>query len=76
MNALSDVTHPPGIAAPDGRTVDPRHRGLFSALSREMCRPLISLHAGFDLLLAGCEGPVSPIAAGADPDAAGPVQRT
>jgi signal transduction histidine kinase len=35
-------------------------RGLFSALSREICRPLISLCAGFDLLLAGCEGPVSP----------------
>jgi two-component system phosphate regulon sensor histidine kinase PhoR len=24
-----------------------------------MCRPLISLHAGFDLLLAGCDGPIS-----------------
>ncbi len=33
--------------------------GLFSALSRETCRPLISLRAGFDLLLAGCEGDVS-----------------
>jgi signal transduction histidine kinase len=38
---------------------DPDLRGIFSGLSREMCRPLISLRAGFDLLLAGCEGPIS-----------------
>jgi two-component system phosphate regulon sensor histidine kinase PhoR len=36
------------------------NRALFPVLSREICRPLISLCAGFDLLLAGCEGPVSP----------------
>jgi signal transduction histidine kinase len=36
------------------------NRALFPVLSREICRPLISLCAGFDLLLAGCEGPVPP----------------
>ncbi len=34
-------------------------QGLFSSLSREVCRPLISIRAGLDLLLAGCEGAVS-----------------
>jgi signal transduction histidine kinase len=33
--------------------------GLLSSLSRELCRPLISIRAGFDLLLAGCEGEIS-----------------
>jgi signal transduction histidine kinase len=33
--------------------------GLYSSLSREICRPLISIRAGFDLLLAGCEGDVN-----------------
>jgi signal transduction histidine kinase len=32
---------------------------LFPSLSRELCRPLISIRAGFDLLLAGCEGDLS-----------------
>jgi signal transduction histidine kinase len=36
------------------------NRALFPVLSREICRPLISLCAGLDLLLAGCEGPVPP----------------
>ncbi|HEY2154935.1 MAG TPA: HAMP domain-containing sensor histidine kinase [Isosphaeraceae bacterium] len=36
-----------------------RRRGLFSCLSRELCSPLISIRAGFDLLLAGCEGDIS-----------------
>ncbi len=36
-----------------------RSHALFSGLSQELCRPLISLRAGFDLLLAGSEGPVS-----------------
>jgi signal transduction histidine kinase len=34
-------------------------QNLFSSLSREVCRPLISIRAGFDLLLAGCEGDIS-----------------
>ena len=34
-------------------------RALFRGLSHELCRPLISLRAGFDLLLAGAEGPIS-----------------
>ncbi len=61
MNALADATAPAAMACDRGATADPIHRGLFSALSRELCRPLISLHAGFDLLLAGCEGPISSI---------------
>lgn len=35
------------------------HPRLFSGLSHEICRPLISLQVGCDLLLAGCEGPIS-----------------
>lgn len=60
MNALADATAPGPVASGQGMAVDPRHHGLFSALGREMCRPLISLHAGFDLLLAGCEGQIAP----------------
>ena len=60
MNALADATAPGPLAPGQGMTCDPRHHGLFSALSREICRPLISLHAGFDLLLAGCEGQIEP----------------
>jgi signal transduction histidine kinase len=60
MNAPGAATAPSPMASGPGMSVDPRHHGLFSALSREMCRPLISLHAGFDLLLAGCEGQIAP----------------
>ncbi len=60
MNVLSDATTTGPADGRPGWTADPRQRGLFSALSREMCRPLISLHAGFDLLLAGCEGQITP----------------
>lgn len=56
MNVLADALRPAPTAGEDPTAVDPRHRRLFSALSREICRPLISLHAGLDLLLAGCEG--------------------
>lgn len=59
MNALVDEAH----AAPMNPDISPTgsacHGGLFSALSREICNPLISLRAGFDLLLAGCEGPIT-----------------
>lgn len=59
MNA-SVESAPTETTTPDRPTSgDPGHRGLFAALSRELCRPLISLHAGFDLLLAGCEGPIA-----------------
>jgi signal transduction histidine kinase len=34
-------------------------RSLLSNLSHELCRPLISLRAGFDLLLADADGPIS-----------------
>jgi signal transduction histidine kinase len=60
MNALADATSHDSVDCDQARSVDPRQGGLFSALSREMCRPLISLHAGFDLLLAGCEGQITP----------------
>ncbi len=51
---------PPPAPADDGHGCGPGEvRGLYAGLSREMCNPLISLRAGFDLLLAGCEGPIS-----------------
>ena len=35
-------------------------RAILSNLSHELCRPLISLRAGFDLLLADAARPISP----------------
>lgn len=35
-------------------------RSILSSLSHELCRPLISLRAGFDLLLGDCSRPISP----------------
>ncbi len=58
MDGLLDTSAPPAA----GDRLKPRDfepRELFQKLSHEFCRPLISLRAGFDLLLAGCEGPIS-----------------
>src|SRR5947209_2752335 len=35
-------------------------RVILSNLSHELCRPLVSLRAGFDLLLGGAERPIAP----------------
>jgi signal transduction histidine kinase len=60
MKALADDIP----AAPIERGADSHDgacdRPVLSLLSREMCRPLISIRAGFDLLLAGCEGELTP----------------
>jgi two-component system phosphate regulon sensor histidine kinase PhoR len=59
MNALVDAAHQHPLGLEGSAGGGPAHRSLFASLSREMCGPLISLRAGFDLLLAGCEGPIS-----------------
>lgn len=45
-------------APPPFRPDDGTLSRLYTGLSHEICRPLISLRVGCDLLLAGCEGPV------------------
>ena len=60
MDALLETTAPSTAvvrAKSAQRVCDPQT--IFLGLSREICRPLISLRAGFDLLLAGSEGPIS-----------------
>jgi signal transduction histidine kinase len=58
MDGLLDASAADRSAPQASRAAEPRQ--LFRGLSHELCRPLISLRAGFDLLLAGAEGPISP----------------
>jgi signal transduction histidine kinase len=60
MEAIVDPSRAAGSACAPSPSRPSPHVGLFSALSREMCRPLISIRAGFDLLLAGTEGELGP----------------
>jgi signal transduction histidine kinase len=60
MTTAVDANRADPTSGSTGSKDDPSRRGLYAALSREMCRPLISIRAGFDLLLAGCEGPLPP----------------
>jgi len=60
MDALLETPDPAAVAdrsSPTNQVGD--FRAIYSGLSREFCRPLISLRAGVDLLLAGVEGPLS-----------------
>ena len=60
MDALLETSAMPAAAVRPSSSLSPcEPRIIYSGLSREICRPLISLRAGFDLLLAGSEGPVS-----------------
>jgi signal transduction histidine kinase len=55
-------TDPSGLSAPASPRSLIEHdelRSLLSNLSHELCRPLISLRAGFDLLLADSARPIS-----------------
>src|SRR5260221_4070850 len=59
MDLLFDSAAGKSAAVDAGVYPNDGNRELFPALSREICQPLISLCAGFDLLLAGAEGPIS-----------------
>jgi signal transduction histidine kinase len=55
-------THMPALTDPDGPRSLIDHaelRTILSNLSHELCRPLVSLRMGFDLLLADTSGPIS-----------------
>ncbi len=59
MNSIVSQTQA-ALLSSDSMAAEAAERlGFFSSLSRELCRPLISIRAGFDLLLAGCEGEIS-----------------
>src|SRR5947208_9863602 len=59
MDAHTDL--PPSLHQPGTRSpiAHDEIRTILSNLSHELCRPLISLRAGFDLLLADSARPIS-----------------
>ncbi|MBX6314201.1 MAG: HAMP domain-containing histidine kinase [Isosphaeraceae bacterium] len=60
MDARSDLPHLPQPVATRSVVEQAELRALLSHLSHELCRPLIALRAGFDLLLGDTTSPVSP----------------
>src|SRR3954447_4442121 len=59
MDARFDPSVLPSQVSPRSLIDHAELRSLLSNLSHELCRPLISLRAGFDLLLADSERPIS-----------------
>src|SRR3954464_15380488 len=59
MDARPDLSILPPPVPPRSLIEHDELRSLLSNLSHELCRPLISLRAGFDLLLADTARPIS-----------------
>ena len=58
MDVQSDASLAAGTTPPRQMSDPAEFRAILSNLNQELCRPLVSLRAGFDLLLAGADQPV------------------
>src|SRR4029079_4572828 len=59
MDAQMDLSPPTPCPPPRSPIAHDELRTILSNLSHELCRPLISLRAGFDLLLGDASRPIS-----------------